>query len=90
MVATTLQDCYEDGGDFEWGSPPLQRELPDIHLSDLQIEPQYMKHLAPDLVQVNGMATMHGTYDGQDSGRYWTSDIWYGVMVGRGGSWESG
>jgi hypothetical protein len=83
-------DYYDNGGDLEWASPPCNRGFPNIHLpdlpsrspfpiclSDLQSERPYVKHLAPELIQVNGTETLHETYDGQDlSGVYWTADVW--------------
>jgi hypothetical protein len=38
-----------NGSNFEWDFAALQRDSPNIHLSDLQIERQ------PELIQVNAL-----------------------------------
>jgi hypothetical protein len=77
-------DYYGTGDDFEWDSTALQREFPKIQLSDLHVERQHVKRLAPDLILINDVLTMRETYAGQNiSGRYWSNDIW----VRRDGRW---
>lgn len=70
--------------DFEWDFASLQREFHKIRLVDSKIERQRIKRLAPDLILVNDIFTMHETFDGEDiSGRYNSSDVW----VRRNGHW---
>ncbi|HTV58791.1 MAG TPA: nuclear transport factor 2 family protein [Verrucomicrobiae bacterium] len=77
-------DYYGTGEGFEWDFAALQREFPKIHLSELHLERQRVKRLAPHLVLVNDFVTMREIYGDQDiSGRYWSSDIW----VQRNGRW---
>jgi len=84
LEAIVAPDYYGTGEGFEWDFAALQREFPKIQLSDLHVERQNVKRLAPDLILVNDVLTMRETYGGQNiSGRYWSGDIW----VRRNGRW---
>ena len=66
----------------------MQREFPKIQLSDLYVERQNVRRLAPNLILINDVLTMHETHAGQNvSGRYWSGDIW--VWRADGGSCSS-
>ncbi len=84
LAAIVAPDYYGTGEGFEWDFAALQREFPKIQLSELHVERQHVKRLAPDLIVVNDILTMRETYGNQNiSGRYWSGDIW----VKRDGRW---
>ena len=77
-------DYYGTGEGLEWDFAALQREFPKIQLSDLYVEPQNVRRLAPNPILINDDLTMHETHAGQNvSGRYCSGDIW----VRRAGRW---
>ena len=60
-------DYYGTGEGFEWDFAALRREFPKIQLSNLRVERQHVKRLAPDLILVNNISTIRETFGGRTS-----------------------